>query len=63
LKEYDEKLKPSEIHFDRMEIWARILNLPLGWMNQQRGVRAMRLLGDVKKMDVDSDGKARGVFL
>jgi hypothetical protein len=63
LQEYNEKLKPSDIHFDRMEIWARILNLPLGWMNQQRGIRAMRLLGDVKKMDVDSDGKASGAFL
>ncbi|CAN6286224.1 unnamed protein product [Urochloa humidicola] len=63
LKEYDEKLKPSEIRFDRMEIWVRILNLPLGWMNQQRGIRAMQLLGDVKKMDVDNDGKASGAFL
>jgi hypothetical protein len=30
LKEYDEKLKPSEICFDRMDIWVRVLNLPLG---------------------------------
>ncbi|CAO2152407.1 unnamed protein product [Urochloa humidicola] len=63
LKEYDEKVKPSEIRFDRMEIWVRILNLPLGWMNQHRGVRAMQLLGDVKKMDVDGDGKASGAYL
>lgn len=33
LKEYDKKLSASEIMFDRMELWARILNLPLGWMN------------------------------
>ncbi|CAN6353966.1 unnamed protein product [Urochloa humidicola] len=63
LKEYDEKLKPSEIRFDCMEIWVRLLNLPLGWMNQHRGIRAMRLLGEVKKMDVDGDGKASGAFL
>ncbi|CAN6272978.1 unnamed protein product [Urochloa humidicola] len=63
LKEYDDKLKPSEICFDRMDIWVRILNLPLGWMNQHRGIRAMRLLGEVKKMDVDDDGKASGAFL
>lgn len=63
LKEYDERLKPSEIRFDRMEIWARILNLPLGWMNLQRGARAMRLLGEVQKMDVDEDGKASGAYL
>lgn len=63
LKEYDEKLSASEIVFDRMEIWVRILNLPLGWMNQQRGTRAMSLIDTVIKMDVDDDGKASGAFL
>jgi hypothetical protein len=63
LKHYDEKLSASEITFDHMEIWVRILNLPLGWMNQQRGSRAMGLIGDVVKMDVDGDGKASGAFL
>lgn len=33
LKQYDERLSASEIVFDKMEIWAQILNLPLGWMN------------------------------
>jgi len=46
-----------------MEIWARILDLPLGWMNEKRGARAMGLLGAVVKMDVDTDGKACGPFL
>lgn len=63
VKEYDEKLSASEIIFDRMEIWACILNLPLGWMNQQRGSRAMSLIGTMTKMDVDVDGKASGAFL
>jgi hypothetical protein len=63
LREYDDKLKPSEIRFERMEIWVRLLDLPLGWMNTQRGTRAMKLLGDVVKMDVDKDGKASGPFL
>jgi hypothetical protein len=34
LREYDAKLKPSQIRFERMEIWVRLLDLPLGWMNQ-----------------------------
>jgi hypothetical protein len=63
LKPYDEKLSASEIVFDRMEIWVRIINLPLGWMNQQRGSRAMGLIGTVIKVDVDADGKASGAFL
>jgi len=63
LKPYDERLSAVEIIFDRMEIWVRILKLPLGWMNQQRGTRAMSLIGHVVKMDVDGDGKASGAFL
>lgn len=41
LQEYDERLTVQEIVFDRMEIWVRILNLPLGWMNRTKGSRAM----------------------
>jgi len=63
LQTYDENLKPSEIRFDRMDIWVRLLNLPLGWMNRHRGERAMGLVGVVKKMDVDKDGKASGAYL
>lgn len=63
LQHYDEHLKQSEIKFDRMEIWVRILNLPLGWMNQYRGEWAMSLVGTVMNMDMDKDGKASGSFL
>lgn len=49
LQHYDERLRPSEIRFDRMDIWVRILNLPLGWMNRHRGERAMSLIGKVRR--------------
>jgi hypothetical protein len=62
LQDYDEKLSASEIIFDLMEIWVRILNLPPGWMNRTRGSRAMSLIGQVVKMDVDAYGKASGAF-
>ena len=61
LQNYDEKLSVSEIIFDHLELWVRILNLSLGWMNQTRGSRAMGLIGSVIKMDVDADGKASGL--
>lgn len=47
LQPYDELLRPSEIAFDGMGMWVRILNLPLGWMNAHRGERAMKLIGNV----------------
>jgi hypothetical protein len=37
LQPYDERRSTLEIVFDCMAIWVRLLNLPLGWMNQQRG--------------------------
>lgn len=46
-----------------MEMWVRIMDMPLGWMNQTRGPRAMGLIGRVVKMDVDTDGKASGAYL
>lgn len=36
LQPYDGSLKPFDIHFNTMEMWVRILNLPLGWMNETR---------------------------
>lgn len=37
---------------------------PIGvWMDKNIGERAMVLIGDVKKIDVDKDGKASGPFL
>jgi hypothetical protein len=38
LKAYDKKLNASKIMFDCLEMWVHILNLPLGWMNQHRGL-------------------------
>ncbi|KAK3145300.1 hypothetical protein QOZ80_4AG0326950 [Eleusine coracana subsp. coracana] len=38
LKMFDGKLSDDEISLDQMEIWVRILNLPLGWMNDKKGL-------------------------
>lgn len=53
----------SSIVFDRVEMWVRILDLPLGWMNHEKGSRAMDKLGRVVSMDIDADGKASDAFL
>lgn len=63
LKPYDERLSTSEIIF-----------LSCGALDQDSkptprldestpGIRAMNLIGNVIKMDVDGDGKANGAFL
>ncbi|CAN6173031.1 unnamed protein product [Urochloa humidicola] len=63
LQEYDETLKPSDVSFERMEMWVRILNLPFGWMNERRGSRAAGLVGAVMKVEADAEGKVSGPFL
>ena len=63
LQNYDAKLRPSDVCFDRMSIWARILNLPFGWMNAKKGEKAARSIGTVEKIDVNEKGKASGSFL
>lgn len=60
VQDYDEKLSASEIVFDRIEMWVRILNLPLGWMNETRGRHAMSLIGQVVKVDVTRTEKPAG---
>lgn len=37
LQDYDATLRPSDVCFDRMSIWVRILNLPFGWMTAKKG--------------------------
>jgi len=63
LQEYDATLSASSIVFDKVEMWVRILDLLLGWMNREKGARVMDMIGKVVSMDVDSDGKASGAFL
>lgn len=63
LQRYDPRLRASDIKFDSLEIWARVLDLPLGWMNKRKGTGVMNMLGKLKQLDVDADGKASGAFL
>jgi hypothetical protein len=63
LQEYDEPLKPSNVSFSTVTMWVRILDLPFGWMNAKRGARVVGLIGEVQKVEADSEGKVSGPFL
>jgi hypothetical protein len=63
LKFFDPLVKPSEVIFDRLSLWARIFKLPFGLMNDTRGKELAGNLGKVEAMDVDSKGRAWGDFL
>lgn len=62
-KEFDPTLRPSDVRFDTLSLWAHIMNLPFGFMNDVRGKALASKLGKVEKMDVDDKGHAWGDFL
>ncbi|KAM0917640.1 hypothetical protein ACQ4PT_009125 [Festuca glaucescens] len=63
LQELDPRIRPSDVRFDTMLIWVRILNLPFEWMNNTKGLKIAKLLDKNYKLDVDENGDADGCFL
>ncbi|KAE8787260.1 hypothetical protein D1007_38881 [Hordeum vulgare] len=62
-KEFDPILRPSDVRFDTLSLWAHIMNLPFGFMNDVRGKALASKMGKVEKTDVDDKGRAWGDFL
>jgi hypothetical protein len=60
LKEYDGSVRPSDMVFDKMDIWVRVLDLPLDMMNVAYGELIGGWIGDYISADVDEDGTAWG---
>lgn len=63
LQNYDLNLKPSQLIFNKMVVWIRIMNLSLGWMTEHWGKTLAEQVGDVKKTDVDAQGHCWGIFM
>jgi hypothetical protein len=60
LKEYDGSVCPSGMAFDKMDIWVRVLDLPLDMMNVAYGKLIGGWIGEYISADVDEDGTAWG---
>jgi hypothetical protein len=60
LKEYDGSIRPSDMVFDTMEIWVRVLDLPMDMMNSVYGEMIGSWVGRYISVDVDDDGMAWG---
>ena len=63
LHDFDPRLRSSDIRFDSMTIWARIVDLPFEWMNDKKGLKIARLIDKHCSVDVDEFGEASGTFL
>lgn len=63
VQQFDPNLRPSEVAFDKMAVWIRILDLPFGLMNNKWGWELAKKVGSVMKLEVDSQGRAWGLYL
>uniref|UniRef100_A0ACD5X2F2 Uncharacterized protein n=1 Tax=Avena sativa TaxID=4498 RepID=A0ACD5X2F2_AVESA len=60
LKDYDGSVRPSDMTFDSMDIWARVLDLPMDFMNRAYGELIGGWIGKYISVDVDEEGFAWG---
>ncbi|KAI4996799.1 hypothetical protein ZWY2020_052141 [Hordeum vulgare] len=63
LKEYDGNTRPSEMVFDKVDMWVRVDDLPPGKRTEAFGKAFGNWLGEIVRVDTDSDGFARGQHL
>lgn len=63
LKDFDARIKPEHIIFDRLTVWAHIMNLGYEMMNSERGTSLAARLGEVDHVEVDENGRAWGSYL
>ncbi|KAM3348890.1 hypothetical protein ACQJBY_022228 [Aegilops geniculata] len=60
MKEYEGKTRPSEMVFDKVDMWVRVTDLPPDKRTEVFGKVLGNWLGEVVRVDVDKDGVARG---
>jgi hypothetical protein len=63
LKDYDGSIRPSDMVFDSMEVWVRVLDLPMDMMNAAYGKLIGGWIGKYISVEVDEDGLAWGTYL
>ncbi|KAI5002270.1 hypothetical protein ZWY2020_026920 [Hordeum vulgare] len=59
-KEYDGGTRPSEMVFDKVEMWVQVHDLPPDKRMEEFGNALGSWLGKVVRVDVDEEGKAKG---
>jgi hypothetical protein len=60
LKNYAGSVRPSDMVFNTMEVWVRVLDLPMDMMNRVYGKLIGNWIGRFISVDVDKDGIAWG---
>ena len=56
LENFNQWSRPSELHFDKLLIWIRVLDLPYNKLNPEWGEKIAKRVGDFVKLDKNKDG-------
>ena len=60
LKDYTGSVRPYDMVFDSMEVWVRVLDLPMDKMNKVHGILIGNWIRKYISVEVDQDGFAWG---
>jgi hypothetical protein len=63
IEDFDGVTPPSEIDFEMVEFWVRMINLPLACMCKDVGYQIGSSVGIVKEVETDDEGVAWGEYL
>jgi hypothetical protein len=66
LQDFDPDLKPRDMVFNKLKVWARIFNLPFGYMHKRWGAviaSSLSVEGSVPVVDCDDSGQCWGSFM
>jgi hypothetical protein len=63
VEDFDGRLTPEKIPFDRASFWVRMSNLPLVCMGREVGRKIGSTVGIVEEIDTDADGVGWGEYL
>lgn len=63
VEDFDGRLSPSKISFDRASFWVRMLHLPLVCMGKEVGKKIGASVRVVEEVDTDADVVGWGKFL
>lgn len=60
MKDYEGDKRPSEMVFDKIDVWVRVTDLPPDRRTETFGNALGNWLGKIVRVDADKDGMARG---
>ncbi|KAM0907162.1 hypothetical protein ACQ4PT_016299 [Festuca glaucescens] len=63
MENFDSRSRPSELKFDRLLIWVRVLDLPYNKLNDSWGKRIASKIGGFVRLDVNKDGLVSAQYL